>query len=238
MRLDLIVSERLGVSRTRAQNVIKTGGVSLRGEILDKPSLDIDPDPDLAITDTLRYASLGGVKMEHALDFFHLDIRDKVCLDVGAANGGFTDCLVKKAAKEVDALDLNIAFPAHLLSDKRVIIHDKTNVKSVGDLFSKDKFDLITVDLSFISLIGLMPLFYPLIKKEGALLLLFKPQFEVGRKFLPKSGIVRDKKAIDKALASVIAAAENVGFKMIGHCPVPDIFPDKNKERTILFIKQ
>lgn len=238
MRLDLIVSERLGVSRTRAQNIIKTGGASLEGEVLDKPSFDLDPDLDLTITDTLKYASLGGVKMENALEHFHLDLKNKVCLDVGAANGGFTDCLLKKGAREVDALDLNIAFPDDLLADGRVKVFDKTNVKSVCDIFAKDTFDLITVDLSFISLVGLFALFYPVIKPNGSLLVLFKPQFEVGRKSLPKSGIVHDKKAIEKSFAAVVSAAETTGLKMVGHCPIPDFFPDKNKERTILFIKQ
>ncbi len=237
MRLDLLVSERLGVSRTRAQNIIKTGGVTFHGALLDKPSLDVDPDNDLSIEDTLKYASLGGVKMENALEQFHVDLKGRVCLDVGAANGGFTDCMLRKGAREVRALDLNIAFPDELISDSRVKIFDKTNVKSVGDIFDKDSFDLITVDLSFISLEGLFPLFYPLIKVGGSLLVLFKPQFEVGRKALPKSGIVHDRKAIEKAFNGVISAGECAGFRMVGHCPIPEIFPDKNKERTILFVK-
>lgn len=237
MRLDLLVSERLSVSRTRAQNLIKTGGVRLFGKILDKPSAEVDQASPLIITDTLKYASLGGVKMENALERFALSLADKVCLDVGAANGGFTDCMLKKGAREVSALDLNVAFPEELLSDERVKIYDKTNVKTVGELFSPDTFDLISVDLSFISLTMLMHSFYPLLKKGGQLLVLFKPQFEVGRKFLPKSGVVRDNKSIEKAFTNLVDAAEKVGFRFINRCPVPDIFPDKNKEQTVLFEK-
>lgn len=237
MRLDILVSEKLGVSRTRAQNIIKTGGVKISGNVEDKPAADVSPDAELAVTDTLKYASLGGVKMENALNHFHVDLEDKICLDVGAANGGFTDCMLRKGAKSVCSLDLNIAFSEELRSDPRVRVYDKINVKSVGDIFESDSFDLISVDLSFISLEGLFPLFFPLIKVGGALLVLFKPQFEVGRKYLPKSGVVHDKKAIERAFERIVSSAQNVGFHMVGYCPVPDFFPDKNKERTILFIK-
>ena len=237
MRLDLLVSEKLGISRTRAQNVIKTGGVTMNGTTLDKPSADVDPTAILMITDTLKYASLGGVKMENAMDSFRLNAEGLVCLDVGAANGGFTDCLLRRGAKSVASLDLNIAFPHELRNDERVKLFDKTNVKSVGELFPEATFDLIAVDLSFISLTTLFSLFYPLLKDGGLLLVLFKPQFEVGRKFLPKSGIVHDKKAIENAFSRVVDSAQLAGFRLIGQCPVPDIFPEKNKERTVLFVK-
>ena len=175
--------------------------------------------------------------MENALNHFHVNLDEKICLDIGAANGGFTDCMLRKGAKSVSSLDLNIAFSEELRSDPRVRVYDKTNVKSVGDIFESDSFGLISVDLSFISLEGLFPLFFPLIKEGGFLLVLFKPQFEVGRKYLPKSGVVHDKKAIERAFERIVSSAQNVGFHMVGYCPVPDFFPDKNKERTILFIK-
>ena len=94
------------------------------------------------------------------------------------------------------------------------------------------------LDLSFISLCCLFDIFYPLLKNDGRLLILFKPQFEVGRKALPKSGVVRDKKATEKAFQNVVSAAKNAGFKLIGDCPIPEIFPEKNQERTLLFIKE
>ena len=237
MRLDLIVSERLGISRTRAQNIIKTGGVRLGDKLLDKPSLELDPSVDLVITDTLKYASLGGMKMENAIEHFRLDLQGKVCLDVGAANGGFTDCLLRKGANKVVALDLNVAFSDELASDPRVEVYDKTNVKTISELFAAETFDLISVDLSFISLCALMPLFYAPIKRNGFLLVLFKPQFEVGRKYLPKSGVVRDKKAIEKAFDQMVTSAEKSGFHLIGECLIPELFPDKNPERTVLFEK-
>ena len=238
MRLDLIISERMGVSRTRAQNIIKTGGVKVDGVTVNKPSADVDPEREIIVNDTLKYTSLGGLKMENALEYFSLSLEGKVCLDIGAANGGFTDCLLKRGAKEVSALDLNIAFPEELLHDSRVRVYDKVNVRSAGKILPTDNYDLICVDLSFISLCGLMELFYRLLMDKGYLLVLFKPQFEVGRNYLPKSGVVRDKKAMERAFVAVVSAAQSAGFEIIGHCPVPDVFPDKNKERTILFIKK
>lgn len=237
MRLDLFVSEKLGVSRTRAQNLIKTGGVRVNGVVTDKPAAEIAGGEDVAIQDTLKYASLGGLKIENALEKFKVDLADKKCLDIGAANGGFTDCMLKKGASDVCAVDLTIAFPDALRQDPRLKCFDKTNVKDLDKFFERERFDFISVDLSFISLCGLFGLFYPLLKKDGLLLTLFKPQFEVGRKALPKSGVVHDKKAVEKAFSLVKDSAENVGFRFLESCPVPEVFPDKNSERTVLFIK-
>ena len=237
MRLDLLVAEKFGVSRTRAQNLVKTGGVQVGGAIVDKPASEVDPSADVVLFDTLKYASLGGLKMENAIEKFKIDLVGKVCLDVGAANGGFTDCMLKMGAKEVSALDLNVAFPKDLLKDARVKVYDGENAKNVGAIFAEESFDFVSVDLSFISLCGLFSCFYPILKKDGALLTLFKPQFEVGRKALPKSGVVRDKKAIEKAFCAVVDAAEDAGFKMISQCVIPEVFPNKNAERTVLFVK-
>ena len=237
MRLDLLVSEKFGVSRTRAQNLVKTGGVQVGGVVIDKPAAEVPPLADVALFDTLKYASLGGLKIENAIEKFKIDLSGKICLDVGAANGGFTDCMLKMGAKEVSALDLNVAFPEDLLRDERVKIYDGANAKNVGTMFQERSFDFVSVDLSFISLCGLFACFYPILKNDGMLLTLFKPQFEVGRKALPKSGVVRDKKAIEKAFSTVVESAEEAGFKMISQCAVPEVFPNKNVERTVLFAK-
>lgn len=237
MRLDLLISEKFGVSRTRAQNIVKTGGAKVNGITLQKPAAEVDPQAEIVLSDTLRYASLGGLKIENAIERFKIDLAGKICLDVGAANGGFTDCMLKMGAKEVSAVDLTIAFPEELLSDPRVKVYDGVNAKSIGAIFERESFDFISVDLSFISLCGLFGLFYPILKVGGRLLTLFKPQFEVGRKALPKSGVVRDKKAMEKAFSAVISAAETAGFQMVSECPVPDVFPNKNIERTVLFVK-
>ena len=235
MRLDVLVSEREGISRTRAQNLIKTGGVRQGGILLDKPSLEVDPQSPFEIVDTLKYASLGGLKLENALLVSGRSVKGKTCLDIGAANGGFTDCLLRFGAAHVSAVDLTIAFPSALRADPRVTVYDGVNVKNLCDLFANHSFDFITVDLSFISLCGLFGSLVPLLKPNGELMTLFKPQFEVGRKYLPKSGVVRDQKVLDKTFLSFLAAAEAVGLHLVCQAPVPDLFPDKNKERTVFF---
>ena len=235
MRLDLLVSAKANVSRTRAQNIIKTGGVKQGGIILNKPSLEVDPFCPIEITDTLKFASLGGLKLENALQKCGRSVAGKICLDLGAANGGFTDCLLRYGAAHVSAVDVTIAFPPELAQDPRVTIYDGVNVKDLPAVFEKESFDFITVDLSFISLCGLFGSLASLLKADGELMALFKPQFEVGRGRLPKSGIVRDPKLYDKTFRNFIDTAADNGLHYLCDTSVPDLFPDKNKERTVFF---
>jgi len=237
MRLDQYVSEQLHCTRTRASNIIKTGGVTVNGRVIMKAGCEIGLKDDVSISDTVKFSSLGGLKLENALKTFALDIKDAVCLDIGAANGGFTHCMLQNGAKSVSALDLSVAFPQELIDDSRVHIYDGVSVKDIGTLFEKECFDLVTVDLSFISLVGLFPLFYPLIKQNGTLVVLFKPQFEVGKKALPKSGIVHSEKESERAFERVVKSAEECGFHYHSYCFVPEFFANKNKERTVLFRK-
>ena len=237
MRLDVWLSQTQGISRTRAGNLIKTGGVKVNGRVTDKPSSEVGATDEIFVEDTLKYASLGGLKLENALRQFDVSVKDAVCLDVGAANGGFTDCLLKSGANKVYAVDLTIAFPEELAKDDRVILYDNVNVKDLLTVLHDEQFDFICADLSFISLSAVFPILFPLLKKDGKAILLFKPQFEVGRKALPKSGVVRDAKAIEKALLRCKQEAEAAGLRFAGGCFVPEIFPDKNKERTLLFLK-
>ena len=235
MRLDVLLSEKFKVSRTRAQNLIKTGGVTIDGVRADKPAAEVEESALIEVSDTLKYASVGGLKLENALNTFSISVAGKKCLDVGAANGGFTDCLLKKGASSVTAVDLHIAFPNHLLSDPRVALLDGVNVKDLHSVLNGEQFELVTVDLSFISLCGLFPILASFLTPNGIMIALFKPQFEVGKKSLPKSGVVRDKKAIEKALNAYLDAASAAGLFSLGHCPVPPVFPDKNLERTVIF---
>ena len=235
MRLDVFLAERDNLSRTRAANLIKTGGVSVNGKRVDKPSAEISGEEKIEVVDTLKFASLGGVKLENALDSFRIDLKNKRCLDVGAANGGLTDCMLKRGAAKVTAVDLHVAFPDFLINDERVEIADGINAKDLSSVFAGRAFDFISVDLSFISLCCLFPVFRSLLSENGELICLFKPQFEVGRKELPKSGVVRDKKSIEKAFERVRIAAEESGFRFIADCAVPELFEDKNAERTVLF---
>ena len=238
MRLDLYVAEKLSVSRTRASNIIKMGGVTVDGKVSDKAGDLVTDGADVVISDTVRFASLGGVKLENALSAFGVSVDGAECLDVGASNGGFTHCLLTKGARRVSAVDLHLAFPPELAEDSRVVSYDGVNVKSLPEVLGSATFDVITVDLSFIPLESLFAIFHPLLRAEGKLIVLFKPQFEVGRAALPKSGVVRDKKVIEKAFRSVVDHAEKCGFIYLDSCPVPEYFTDKNQERTVLFTRK
>lgn len=237
MRLDQYVAERLCCTRTRAANIVKTGGVTVNGKSARKAGQEVSERDSIEISDTVKFSSLGGVKLDNALKTFSVDLAGKECLDIGAANGGFTHCMLLNGAKSVSAVDITVAFPEELSADPRVRIYDGVNVKDIGSLLPESSFDLITVDLSFISLVGLFSVFYPLLKDGGDLIVLYKPQFEVGKKALPKSGVVHSEKESDKALARVIKSAEECGFHYVDACPIPEFFANKNKERTVLFRK-
>ena len=238
MRLDLFVSEAQKCTRTRAANIIKMGGVTVNGKIALKAGEEVSPQDKVLIRDVVKYVSLGGVKLENALARFSVDLTDAECLDLGAANGGFTHCMLSCGAASVDAVDLTLAFESPLCDDPRISMHDGVNVKDIANIFPTKRFDFISADLSFISLRPLFSLFYELLKLEGRLIVLFKPQYEVGKKCLPKSGVVRDKKAIDAAFSDLKKSAEEAGFVFVDVCDVPDYFVDKNKEKTVLFSKK
>ena len=237
MRLDQYVAEQFGCTRTRAANIVKTGGVTVNGSATMKAGREVSDQDRVEISDTVKFSSLGGIKLENALRQFSVNLSDKDCLDVGAANGGFTHCMLTCGAKSVSAVDVSIAFSEGLLKDPRVTAYDGVNVKDIASLFPAESFDFIAVDLSFISLVGLLPLFYPLLRRGGALVVLFKPQYEVGKSALPKSGIVHSEKASDKALERVIKSAQECGFIYGDRCAVPELFAKKNKEKTVLFRK-
>jgi len=237
MRLDVYTAEKLGVSRTRASNIIKMGGVTVNGAVCTKTGAEIVPSNNISISDTVKYASLGGVKLENAFRTLGVSPARKECLDVGAANGGFTQCMLVNGAKSVASVDLSLAFPPEIAADPRVTLYDGVNAKNLAEIFPTESFDLISVDLSFISLRPLFSLFFGLLRKGGSLISLFKPQFEVGRAYLPKSGVVRDKKVMEKAFRLTVESAVLAGFSFKGACDVPEYFADKNKEKTVLFVK-
>ena len=238
MRLDLFVSQAQNCTRTRAANIIKMGGVTVNGRVVLKAGAEVSLQDEVLIRDLIKFASLGGVKLENALTTFSLDLKDAVCLDLGAANGGFTHCMLSRGAASVDAVDLTLAFDPALRDDPRVTMHDGVNVKEIANVFPEKRFDFVSVDLSFISLAPLFPLFYYLLKEGGELIALFKPQYEVGKKYLPKSGVVHDKKAMAAAFSHLKKSAEEAGFDFLGECDVPEYFSDKNKEKTVLFSKK
>lgn len=229
MRIDLYLFKNgFACSRTRALNLIKLGGVKVDGKVVMKPSFEVDENSIIEVDDLIKYASLGGIKLIEAVRKFNIEDFG-VCVDLGASNGGFTDCLLSLGASRVYAVDVGAcALPQRLIDDKRVFVMDKTNAKNVP--LDGECVDFVTADLSFISITKILPEIARLLKKGGRAVVLIKPQFEVGQKNLTKTGIVKSEKISRKAVDDVLSFASSLGLITLGVTPTPDLFEDKNTE--------
>ena len=202
LRLDkLLIDRGLVVSRERAQGLILAGKVLVNEQKLDKPGTQVTSDAVVRLLgDDLRYVSRGGLKLERAIDYWQLDVKNKVCLDVGASTGGFTDCLLQHGAQRVIAIDTGYGqMDFKLRQDPRVRLVEKTNARYITQENIGEPVDLIVMDVSFISAtLVLAPVInaaFPLSSHERCgrqIIVLVKPQFEAGREFVGKGGVVRD----------------------------------------------
>ena len=153
MRIDLLISQKFDYTRTKAKQLIESGFVMLNNEVVSKPSLDVDYDSNIEIIDEFKFASLGGDKLEKAINDFNYSVDGKVCIDIGASNGGFTDCMLSHGAKKVYALDVGeCALPDRLKEDDRVIVKDRMNARYVTIQDIGEECDFASIDVSFISL--------------------------------------------------------------------------------------
>ncbi|MCL6642388.1 MAG: TlyA family RNA methyltransferase [Candidatus Bipolaricaulota bacterium] len=193
-RLDLLLVERgLFQSRAQAQRAILAGHVRVNGQIVDKPSTQIPSDAHIELKEKPRYVSQGGIKLEHALRFFQLDVTDKVCLDIGASTGGFTDCLLQHGARRVYAVDVGKGqLDWKLRADPRVVALEEINARYLKPQQIGEPVDIATVDVSFISLKLILPPLREIVKPRGDLICLVKPQFEAGREHVTRGGVVKD----------------------------------------------
>jgi 23S rRNA (cytidine1920-2'-O)/16S rRNA (cytidine1409-2'-O)-methyltransferase len=194
VRVDqLLVDRGLADSKEKAQALILAGEVMLNGQKADKPGRSIAPDARLEVTGRLPYVSRGGLKLAAALDTFTVDPAGRVCIDIGASTGGFTDCLLQRGAVRVHAVDTGAGqIDWKLRTDPRVVLHENTNARYLEPETIGEKAALLVCDASFISLTLLIPRFPSLLGPGGEMILLVKPQFEVGREQVGKGGIVRD----------------------------------------------
>ncbi len=235
MRLDAFLSEKgLSKSRTAAEKLIKEGGVSLDGRIIQKPSFPIDPETELAritLKEGCPYVSRGGYKLEAALRAFHLSPEGAVALDIGASSGGFTDCLLQHGALRVYAVDVGQGQLApSLREDPRVILREGFNARYMTEADFPERPTFVTMDVSFISQALILPAIYALLPEGGILVSLIKPQFEVGRAGLGKGGIVRDDRTRREAQNRVLLQAQELGFSILGVTDSPIEGGDGNKE--------
>lgn len=237
MRLDnRIFDLGLASSRTHAKNLILTGKVFINGEKVFKPAFEVPENAEISVDRAEDYSSLGGIKLKNAFEKFGISSNDKICIDIGASNGGFTDVMLRGGAKKVYAVDVGeCALPDELIADGRVEVRDRLNARYLTFEDIGLKADLITVDVSFISLKLILPALIQFITADSRLIALIKPQFELGKSALSKSGVVKNPKLYQKAVDDVIAFAASIGLKNSGVIEVPRLFKDKNREYTVAF---
>jgi 23S rRNA (cytidine1920-2'-O)/16S rRNA (cytidine1409-2'-O)-methyltransferase len=235
-RIDLLLVERgLAESRHRAQALVLAGRVLVGEQKVDKAGERVDPESPIRLLGGLRHASRAGGKLEAALDAFGIDPAGRVCVDLGASTGGFTDCLLQRGARSVLACDVGRGQLAwKLRTDPRVTVRDGFNVRYVTAADLPAGISLATLDLSFISLrLVLGPLAGALAGRSVGpvdVIALVKPQFEVGRGQVGRGGIVRDPARREEALAAVAEAARQAGFTVRGAIPSPIAGAEGNRE--------
>ena len=214
-RLDVLVHERgLADSRTRAQALILAGQVKVNGQRSDKAGKEIELDAAVEVAAPPPYVSRGGFKLAHALDHWAIDPNGWICLDIGSSTGGFTDCLLQRGAMRVYAFDVGTGqMDWKLRTDPRVVLRENTNARNLQPSDVAEKSRLAVCDVSFISVTIILPVLPALLCEDGGLVILVKPQFEVGRDQVGKGGIVRDSVLHQQAIDRVAGAAVALGYR-------------------------
>lgn len=236
IRLDILLSERAMVdSRSQAQKLVMAGSVRVDGEVVIKPALKFADNVKITIDFGPPYVSRGGQKLEAALNLFEMnELNGKICVDVGASTGGFTDCLLQHGASRVYAIDVGYGvLHWKIRNDARVVSMERTNARYV--IGFPEEIQLVTVDASFISLKVLLPVIKSWFTKPGGLVIaLIKPQFEAGRKDVARGeGVVRDREIHKRVLEEISNFASEGGFGIVGLMQSPLVGPKGNIEFLI-----
>lgn len=232
-RLDVLLTERgLQESRQRAQAVIMSGEVFVNGQRVDKPGTAVAEDARIEVRGgTLAYVSRGGLKLEKAMAAFPIDLNGAVCADIGASTGGFTDCMLQNGAEKVYAVDVGYGQLAwKLRSDPRVVCLERTNARYLGHEIIPEEPDFASIDVSFISLKLILPAVASVLRQEGEVVCLIKPQFEAGREKVGKKGVVRDPAVHREVLERFLDHAKDSGFTVIDLTYSPIRGPEGNIE--------
>ena len=238
MRLDQYLAEKgLCKSRTAAQSLIKSGGVSVNGAPCGKPSADVSDGDDVTITgEQLRYVGRGGLKLEGAIAAFGIQLTGLVCLDIGSSTGGFTDCMLQNGAARVYAVDVGTdQLDPKLRADSRVVVMEQTDIRTAQ---LPEQVDFVGTDVSFISLKQVIPHINRLLKINGSAAALIKPQFEAGRQALNKKGIVKDEKIRRRVVEDITQFAGQCGFAVLGVTESPVQGGDGNTEYLMYIGKE
>ncbi|MFL6333786.1 MAG: TlyA family RNA methyltransferase [Pyrinomonadaceae bacterium] len=237
----LLVEKGLAPTRTRAQALVMAGRVLAGERRVEKPSETFPPDAPLRVRGgddpAARYVGRGGLKLEKALAEFKIDPAGLNCIDVGASTGGFTDCLLQHGARRVVALDVgHNQIDWRLRTDPRVEVREGVNARHLTPAEFAERFDLAVMDVSFISATKVLPAVVPLLKAGGRVVVLIKPQFEVGKGEVGKGGVVRDPAQHARVVEEVNAAARDLGLKVLGVTDSPITGADGNREFLALYV--
>lgn len=217
-RLDIYMAENgLADGRSKAQALIMSGVVYVNEQKADKAGMFITESDTIEVREGLKYVSRGGLKLQKAMASFPISLKDKVCMDIGASTGGFTDCMLQNGAKKVYSVDVGYGQLAwELRTNAKVVNMERTNIRYVTRDDIDDCLDFASVDVSFISLKLIFPVMRELLKDAGETVCLIKPQFEAGRESVGKNGVVRDKKIHIDVINKVIGYAKDNGFFVFG----------------------
>ncbi len=240
MRLDKMLFEKgLVESREQAKALIIAGNVMVNGTLNDKAGNQVRPDDEITIKNRMPYVSRGGLKFEHAIKEFKLDLNNKIAMDVGASTGGFTDCMLQNRAVKVYAIDVGYGqFDWKLRNDKRVVLFEKTNIRYLKKDSIPDEIDISAIDVSFISLTKVIPNVLKFLTHEGEIIALIKPQFEADRKDIGKGGVVKEESKRLEIVEMIKIWADRTGLDILGTTTSPIKGPKGNVEYLIYMKKR
>ncbi len=233
LRLDeLLTEKKLFESRTKAQAAIIAGLILVDNQKVEKPGIKVEETAQIRVLgDACPYVSRGGLKLEKALADFKVDVNGLTAADIGAGTGGFTDCLLKHGAKKVYAIDVGYGqLDWKLRNDKRVAVMERKNARDLkaGDL--DEKADLAVMDVSFISVLKILPAIRDILKEGGDVITLVKPQFEAGRGEVPRGGVVRNASTRRKVIDNIMSGSKDLGYEVLGETTSPITGKDGNIE--------
>ncbi|OOM09189.1 TlyA family RNA methyltransferase [Clostridium saccharobutylicum] len=239
-RLDLILVEKgIITSRERAKACIMEGKVYVNGQKVDKAGEKVSYDADIEYRGaTLKYVSRGGLKLEKAMNSYDISLEGKVCMDIGASTGGFTDCMLQNGASKVFSVDVGYGqFAWKLRTDERVVCMERTNIRYVTPQDIGELLDFASIDVSFISLKKIMPATLNLLKDDGEVVALIKPQFEAGREKVGKKGVVREKETHKEVVHDIVnfLLEQDLNILGVGYSPIKG--PEGNREYLVYFSK-
>lgn len=234
MRLDIVLVEKgLAVSRQKAKEYILSGKVSVNQKVIEKPSFDYEMG-EILVNMEYQYVGRGAYKLLHAFKIWNIDVKNKICLDIGASTGGFTEILLQNEARKIYAVDVGTNQIAPKIAQNcRVTSIEQMDIRNLDEKELQEKINFFCIDISFISLVMVIPYLQKFLMEYGEFVTLIKPQFELGKGAVSKTGIVKSQRDREKAIEKVRLSFQNEGYHIIGVTPSPIQGKDGNIEYLI-----